>query len=100
MSRKAIPTTRTIALQGDLDVFSIHQQWEQLQPLLSAEKGTVELDLSGIGDLDLSGVQLLFALERDLKDKGVELKLPGTQPEWLARFTPLGMSGLFSGDRA
>lgn len=88
---------RTLALQGDLDVFSVHQQWEQAQALLAAGNGAAELDLSGIGDLDLSGVQLLSALERDLQAKGVQLTVTGAKEEWLTRFAPLGLAGLFGG---
>jgi len=76
----------------------VHQQWEQAQPLLTADPGTVEIDLSGIGDLDLSGLQLLFALDRDLRARGVELELTGIKDEWKSRFLPLGMAGLFGGE--
>jgi ABC-type transporter Mla MlaB component len=97
MARKPAPSTRSLALEGDLDVFSIHQQWEQAQPLLHVENGTVEVDLSGVGDLDLSGIQLLSALDRDLQAKGVQLSVTGAKDEWLARFAPLGLAGLFGG---
>jgi len=97
MARKPAPSIRTLALQGDLDVFAIHQQWEQTQTLLTAKNEPVELDLSGIGDLDLSGIQLLSALDRDLQAKGVQLTVTGAKDEWLTRFAPLGLAGLFSG---
>jgi anti-anti-sigma regulatory factor len=86
-----------LALEGDLDLFSIHAQWEQAQPLLATEGGTVDLDLSGIGDLDLSGIQLLCALDRDLKTKGGCLVLTGVKPEWASRFEGLGLAELFEG---
>ena len=100
MAKKAVPSSpRALALEGDLDVFSIHQQWEQTQPLLTADTGTAELDLSGIGDLDLSGLQLLCALDRDLRSRGAELVLKGVKEEWRARFSALGMATLFGGDQ-
>lgn len=86
-----------LTLEGDLDVFSIHGQWELLQPLLTSEPGPVTLDLSGIGDLDMSGVQLLLALERDLQARGCQLTLTGVQEAWKARYQPLGMATLFEG---
>lgn len=89
---------RSLALEGDLDVFSVHQQWEHAQTLLAAGSGAAELDLSGLGDLDLSGIQLLSALERDLQAKGVQLTVTGAKEEWLTRFAPLGMTGLFGGE--
>jgi ABC-type transporter Mla MlaB component len=97
MAKKPAPSPRSLALEGDLDVFSVHQQWEQAQPLMAADSGTVEVDLSGIGDMDLSGLQLLSVLDRDLRSRGVELQLTGVKDEWKTRFLPLGMAGLFGG---
>lgn len=98
MARQPAPAIRSLALEGDLDVFSVHQQWEQALTLLTAEKGPAELDLSGIGDLDLSGIQLLAALDRDLRVKDVQLTVTGAKDEWMTRFAPLGMAGLFGGE--
>jgi len=99
MARKATSPAPSsaprFALEGDLDIFSIHPQWEQVQPLLSATGETVTLDLTGIGDLDLSGLQLLCALQRDLRAKGVHLALAGVQEGWRTRFGPLGAKDLF-----
>lgn len=97
MARKA-PTHEppfALTLEGDLDVFSIHQQWEKAQPLLTTGSGKAELDLSSAGDLDLSGLQLLCALDRDLRSLGVQFTVVGAKEEWLGRFTPLGLAHLF-----
>jgi anti-anti-sigma regulatory factor len=96
MARKPAPSPRPLALAGDLDLFSIHAQWEQTLPLLVAEASRVELDLSGIGDLDLSGIQLLSALDRDCRAKGGRLVLTGVQADWPPRFEPLGLAALFA----
>lgn len=85
------------ALQGDLDLFSIQEQWEALRTRFAAHQGPLALDLSGIGDLDLSGLQLLLALERQAKAKGVTLSLTGIRAEWADRFRPLGMAALLEG---
>ena len=97
MARKSAPSVRSLALEGDLDLFSIHAQWEQAQSLLVAGDSAVALDLSGIGDLDLSGVQWLSALDRDLKAKSGRLILIGAKEGWASRFELLGLSGLFAG---
>jgi anti-sigma B factor antagonist len=99
MARKPAPSPRSLALEGDLDLFSIHAQWEQALPLLVAGASTVELDLSGIGDLDLSGIQLLSALDRDCRAKGGYLVLTGAQAAWTPRFDLLGLAGLFEETR-
>jgi ABC-type transporter Mla MlaB component len=98
LAKKPAPTLRTLSLEGDLDVFSIHQQWEKTQPLLTTETGSTEVDLSSVGDLDLSGLQLLCALDRDLRAKGVQFSVVGAKEEWKARFAPMGVAPLFGGE--
>lgn len=93
------------AIQGDLDVFSIHGQWEALQAQLkgigAGEKPLeVVLDLSGIGDVDLSGLQLLLALKQDLEVQGIRLRLSGAKADWTTRFLPLGLDGLLDQEPA
>lgn len=97
MPKKAQTPAATLVLDGDLDVFSIHGQWERFRPLLAATGGEVVLDLSGLGDLDMSGVQLLHALDRDLRGQGASLVLRGAQAGWKDRFGPLGLGDIFSG---
>jgi ABC-type transporter Mla MlaB component len=97
MARKPAPTRESLSLEGDLDVFSIHLQWEKAQPLLTTANGSAEVDLSSVGDLDLSGLQLLCALDRDLRAKGLSFAVVGAKEEWKVRFAPLGMTHLFTG---
>ncbi len=100
MARKRPSSPRTLSFEGDLDVFSIQMQWEKAQPLLTTENGRAEVDLSSVGDLDLSGLQLLCALDRDLKAKGVSFTVVGAKEEWKVRFAPMGMAHLFGGGSA
>ncbi|BDU69830.1 hypothetical protein GETHOR_19310 [Geothrix oryzae] len=83
-----------LALQGDLDIFAIHSQWEQIAAQAAASGLPAVLDLSGVGDLDLSGLQLLAALDRDLRAKGGRLALTGLKDEWKGRFSHLGLADL------
>lgn len=100
MVRKPSPPPPSHVIEGDLDVFSIHQQWERLLPLLAEGGAPVQVDLSVAGDLDLSGLQLLCALGRDLKGKGIPLSIQGAKAEWLSRFGALGLGALFEGGRS
>lgn len=97
MARKtATPVgTPPLALDGDLDLFSIHTQWEQMRSHGIPESGQLALELSGIGDLDLSGIQLLCALDRDLKARQGSLVVIGAKEEWQSRFELLGLASLF-----
>ncbi|MFN7959336.1 MAG: STAS domain-containing protein [Holophagaceae bacterium] len=97
MARKAAPSKQALLLEGDLDIFSIQQQWEKALPLVAGATGIAEVDLSALGDLDLSGLQLLGALDRDLRAKGVTLAVLGARDEWKARFAALGMAHLVDG---
>lgn len=94
MPKRSSASAPPFALQGDLDLFSIQGQWDALRARLAGHRGPMVLDLSGIGDLDLSGLQLLLALERQANAQGVSLSLTGVQAEWAGRFRPLGLAAL------
>jgi anti-anti-sigma regulatory factor len=79
----------------DLDIFGIRPLWEEARAWAAdAQAGEFRLDLSGAGDLDLSGFQLLMALDQALRGKGGTLVLEGVRPEWLERMARLGMTRL------
>ena len=81
MPKKPSTPLAPFALQGDLDLFSIQAQWEALRTRIAAHQGPLTLDLSGIGDLDLSGLQLLLVLDHQAKSQGAALVL--LQPDHL-----------------
>jgi anti-sigma B factor antagonist len=97
MARKPLPPVHEPVLQGDLDIFSIHQQWEGFAARLQSGSTGLTLDLSACGDLDPSGIQLLAALDRDLRAKGGQLTLAGIHDSWRERFQLLGLSELAGG---
>jgi len=97
MARKPPPSPGVLTLQGDLDVFSIQAQWERLQAHLASCEGPVALDISSIGDLDLSGLQLLLVLDHHLAARGNSLVLIGVKPEWADRFRPMGLAPAVEG---
>lgn len=97
MARKSPPSPGALSLQGDLDVFSIQAQWEKLQAHLASHEGSLALDLSSVGDLDLSGLQLLLVLDHHLAARGSGLVLSGVKPEWADRFRPLALAPLMEG---
>jgi len=82
-----------LSLQGDLDVFAIRAQWEGLCASLPPE-GDVTLDLSGLGDVDLSGFQLLASAQRKVREGGGRLHLTGLPPEVAERLRGLGFHEL------
>jgi ABC-type transporter Mla MlaB component len=98
MPQKPTPAPSSLLLEGDLDVFAIHDQWDRARLLLNTPGSRAELDLSGIGDLDLSGIQLLSALRKALRDRGIRLEVKGLQEDWKDRFSPLGLAHVFDGE--
>lgn len=92
-------TKAALSLQGDLDIFAIRSQAEALKARLP-RRGDVTLDLAGLGDVDLSGFQLLAALHRTVQEAGGRLALQGIPPEVEARMRSLGFGGLLGEVRA
>jgi anti-anti-sigma factor len=66
------------ALGPDLTVSSAAEQRTRLQALLAEEPAgaaALQLDLSGITDIDSAGVQLLLATKHTLAERGRSLQL-------------------------
>jgi anti-anti-sigma regulatory factor len=75
-------------LKGDLDIFSIQGQATGLKASLSGP-GPFLLDLSGLGDVDLSGIQLLVSASVG-RDKGM-VRVKGIPPALADRMRELGL---------
>jgi anti-anti-sigma regulatory factor len=85
-AKPAKPTI--IALTGDLDIFSIQAQVASLKASLGGP-GPHVVDLGGLGDLDLSGVQALVAATQGRAPGSIRFQ---GLPEPLAeRFKDLGL---------
>lgn len=85
-----------LKLGDDLDVFSIARTWEALNQAAHTHEGDLVVDLAGVQDLDLCGVQSLAVLDKAFKARGAELILMNAKPEWRERLDFLGLSFTFS----
>jgi ABC-type transporter Mla MlaB component len=85
--------------QGNLNVFTVQPQWEAAKGLLAIEAGWAEVDLSQVGDLDQSGVELIRKLDWLLGSRGVELRVSGIRAEWLDAFAHTGLGHLIRRNR-
>ena len=65
---------RTLRMVGDFNIYHAADTRQALLPLL-ADAGTVEVDLSGVAEIDSSGVQLLIAAKKHLEARGASLHL-------------------------
>ncbi len=82
------PKPIQVALKGDLDVFSIQGQATGLKQALEGA-GPFVVDLSGVGDVDLSGFQLLASTTVG-RAPGT-IRLQGIPPALLDRMQELGL---------
>lgn len=66
-----------LQVDKDLTVYAVHELKEQLLSALG-QSGTLTLDLSGVGEVDGAGVQLMLslALESRQRDIGLYMKAP------------------------
>ncbi|BDU72581.1 STAS domain-containing protein [Mesoterricola silvestris] len=84
----------------DLDIFGIQPFLKDARDWVAGTVGPVlRLDLSQVGDLDLSGLQVLLAMDLALRAKGSALVLLGVRDEWAARMERLGLGQLLEGGR-
>ena len=62
---------------------------------LEQQGSPVEIDLSGVNELDSAGVQLLLLAKRTALAKSKELRLVGQSPAVIEVFTTLGLNEYF-----
>lgn len=80
-----------ITLTDDLDIFGIARRWEELINGIKAIDGDVVVDLSRVKDLDVSGMQLLMAVQATLTNRGSRATFLGLRPEFTQRMADLGL---------
>lgn len=86
----------TWAVEGDLDIFSLQDQTAKVKPLV-ASSGGLTVNLSGLGDIDPSGLQLLLSIKASLQAKGKAFLVIGLPEPLRERMLALGAGALFSG---
>lgn len=62
-----------IALKGSLTASNIEAIHAQLEPLLDERIHDMVLDLSGVDDIDISGLQLLCSIKKSAESEGAFL---------------------------
>ena len=79
---------------GEMTIYSA----AELKPTLLGALGQseeIEIDLSGVSELDTSGAQLLMLMKREAMAAGKGLTLSGHSPAVLEVFEVLGLGGWF-----
>jgi anti-sigma B factor antagonist len=73
------PTASRLAIREDMTIYQAQAQKEQLLAALAATED-LELDLSGVGEMDTAGLQLLLLLKREVLQQGKQLKITSHSP--------------------
>lgn len=59
-----------LALNGSMTASHIESIYAQLEPLLDEMIHDMVLDLSGVDEIDISGLQILYAIKRSAENEG------------------------------
>jgi anti-anti-sigma factor len=85
-------TTKALRIEGEMTIYRAAELKLQMQPLLEgAAKAPAAVDLSGVTEIDCSGVQLLALAQRAATAAGRELRLDKPSPAVLEVFGLLGL---------
>lgn len=76
MSRASV---NRMAIEGELTIFTARELQERLLALLALGE-EVEVDLSGVAEMDSAGVQLLLATRTEAATRAVTLRFTGPGP--------------------
>jgi len=78
-----------LVLEGEVSIYQAQEIRERLQNALD-QFAVIELDLSGVTELDTAGFQLLAQMKRDCNKAGKELRLTRHPPAVLEVFSLYG----------
>lgn len=83
------------ALTGELTIYRAAELQQQLQAALQHGGGSLEVDLSGVTELDTAGLQLLIALKKSAQEAGGQLSLTGHSAAVIEVFELCNVAALF-----
>jgi anti-sigma B factor antagonist len=73
------PLPTPFAIDGELTVFTVHALKDRLLAAMAHDK-VLEIDLSGVSEIDGAGIQLLLAAHREAGQRGMVFKLAAPSP--------------------
>jgi anti-sigma B factor antagonist len=83
------------ALTGELTIYRAAELQQQLLAALQHGGGSLEVDLSGVTELDTAGLQLLIALKKSAQEAGGQLSLAGHSAAVIEVFELCNVAALF-----
>jgi len=92
------PSPVSLRIEGEMTIYRAQEIKQLLLEPLQQPHATVEVNLSGVTDLDTAGLQLLLLAKRTaLKQEG-QLRLVGHSPAVLGVFDLLNLAAYFGDD--
>jgi anti-anti-sigma factor len=83
-----------LRVEDDMTIYTAADLKQQLLPRLAKCK-EMELDLSGVNEMDSAGLQLLVLLKREAKEKGIELRMTAHGPAVTSVIDTCNMAAYF-----
>ena len=95
---KIVPSTHegepSLTLEGELTIYEVTEAKAQLSAALD-QSACLQLNLSGLEDVDTSGIQLLVWLKQEARRRSRTLALCAHSPAVVEVFDLLQVAGLF-----
>lgn len=95
-TREGDPAPCLLAGEGDMTIYTAGEWRERLEFALASGRD-IELDLSGILEIDAAGLQLLIMAKKEAENRGKALRLTNHSPAVLEALDLCGL-GSFFGD--
>lgn len=87
--------SNTLSIEGELTIFRAAELRTQLITALGDAGSTLELNLTGVTEMDSAGVQLLMAAKKSAHVTQQELRLVGHSPAVLDVFERMDLAAHF-----
>jgi anti-sigma B factor antagonist len=85
---------RRLRVESDMTIYTAAELKQEFLPGLAKCK-ELELDLSGVNEMDSAGLQLLILLKREAKDRGVRLHMVAHGPAVTSVIDTCNMAAFF-----
>ncbi|MBX9937379.1 MAG: STAS domain-containing protein [Burkholderiaceae bacterium] len=94
----ASPAPISLRIEGEMSIYRAQELKQLLLEPLQQPHTTVEVNLSGVTDLDTAGLQLLLLAKRTALQQEGQLRLVGHSPAVLGVFDLLNLAAHFGDD--
>ena len=91
------PLQTSLCIEGEMSIYRAHELKKMLLEPLQPH-ATLEVNLSGVTELDTAGLQLLLLAKRTAQKQNGQLRLVGHSPAVLNVFDLLNLAAYFGDD--